>query len=149
MARKVVLAVVLLTIAALAHADNMDRFCINVPDGRFVSSPRSCQHWIFCQQQKATEGVCPGIYQFDQELQMCRYPDFVQCDIDAVDIECPIEGLELHPHPQHCDQYVACVNGFPRIINCAPGLLWDNNRETCDIPQNVECVVSSNGSLRL
>lgn len=128
-------------LASVAHADDMNRFCTNVPNGRFVPNPRSCQHWFFCQNGVAIEGSCAGIYQFDEDMQMCRYPEFVNCKFDAVDVDCPLVGLELHPHPQYCDQYVACLNGFPRVINCAPGLHWDQERQKCDYPENVVCVI--------
>lgn len=128
--------VALAALVGLGQADDMHRFCSTVPNGRFVSNPRSCQHWIFCQNERATEGQCPGIFHFDVAMQMCRYPEFVQCDFDAVDVTCPISGLELLPHPTTCHQYVACVNGFPRVANCAPGLHWDQTRQICDLPEN-------------
>lgn len=133
--------VALLAVVSFAHADTLDRFCSGIPNGRFVPNPRSCQHWLFCQNGLATEGVCPGTYFFDETMQMCRYPEYVNCHIDSVDVNCSVGGFELHPHPTNCDQYVACINGFPRVINCAPGLHWDPSRELCDLPHNTECVV--------
>lgn len=137
-----VLLVALAALVGLSQADDMHRFCSAVPNGRFVSNPRSCQHWIFCQNERATEGQCPGIFHFDVSMQMCRYPEFVNCDFDAVDVTCPVSGLELLPHPTNCHQYVACVNGFPRVANCAPGLEWDQTRQICDLPENTpHCAV--------
>lgn len=72
-------------------------------------------------------------------MQMCRYPEYVNCNIASVDVVCPIGDFELHPHPDNCEQYVACIDGFPRIINCAPGLQWDASRQICDQPHNTVC----------
>lgn len=138
---RLMILMAMMVLVVTTTADTMDRFCKNVPNGRFVSNPRSCQHWIFCQNGRATEGNCPGIFHFDVAMQMCRYPDTFQCDFDSVDVQCSINGLDLHPHPQNCDQYVACINGFPRVINCAPGLWWNQAGETCDLPANTICVV--------
>lgn len=133
---------VVIAFASLSSVSAVDRFCTNILGGRFVANPRSCQHWIFCQNQVATaEGVCPGIYYFDVEMQMCRYPHFVECQFDAVDVTCESMDLEWHPHPNNCDQYVACISGFPRVINCAPGLHWDPIRQLCDVPANAQCQI--------
>lgn len=137
--------VILLSLAVLLSfttADNLDRFCKGIANGRFTSSPRSCQHWLFCQNSRAQEGNCPGIFYFDEGMQMCRYPEFVQCNIASIDIPCPDHSdLVLLPHPESCEQYVACVNGFPRVMECAPGLQWDQIREKCDLPANVGCKI--------
>lgn len=121
------------------HGEEMNRFCQNVANGRFVSNPRSCQHWIFCQNQVAIEGQCEGIFYFDVSMQMCRYPSYVNCQIDQVDVTCGVTDLELHPHPENCDQYVVCVEGFPRVVNCAPGLHWAESQQRCDVPANAQC----------
>lgn len=135
-----IFALGLLFLCPLAFADNMDRFCSNIASGRFVSNPRSCQHWIFCNEGLATEGQCPGIYYFDESSQMCRYRDFVECNFDAVDVTCSTtDDLETHSHPENCNQYVVCVDGFPRVQNCADGLYWDQANGRCDFPTNVEC----------
>lgn len=119
------------------------RFCQNVFGNRFVSNPRSCQHWIYCQNMVATaEGVCPGNYYFDEGMQMCRHTQFVDCLFDSVDVTCGPNDLEMHPHPSNCDQYVACIQGFPRVINCAPGLHWDAIQSRCDLPANSNCVIA-------
>lgn len=136
------LCIALASLVCLTSANSLDRFCQGVTNGQFVASPRSCQHWLFCQNNGATEGVCPGMFYFDGPMQMCRYPDFVNCQIDSVEVTCPIDDLVLKPHPTNCDQYVACINGFPRVINCAPGLNWDATRQLCDLPDNTDCVVS-------
>lgn len=129
-----------MALASVSQADNFDRFCAGIPNGLFVSSPRSCQHWIFCQNEAAVEGTCPASFYFDVATQMCRYPEFVDCRIDNVDVTCGPVDLEFHPHPDNCEDYVICVDGFPRVSSCAPGLHWDNTREICDLPQNVQCV---------
>lgn len=113
-----------------------------MPNGHYVSNPKSCQHWLLCQDEVAIEGVCPNTYYFDETIQMCRYPSYVDCQIDSVNVTCPIADLALLPHPSNCDQYVACINGFPRVINCAPGLNWDTAQELCDLPQNANCEVA-------
>lgn len=92
----------------------------------------------------ATEGRCEGFFYFDENMQMCRYPIYVDCKFDAVDVTCGSMDLELHPHPQNCDQYVACIEGFPRVINCAPNLHWNEASNQCDLPQNAQCRIAVN-----
>lgn len=135
----------LVALVPLASANEvegtMDRFCLNIPNGQFVANPRSCQHWIFCQNGRATEGQCQGIFYFDPVLQMCRYPVTVDCPFDNVDVNCKSNNLELHPHPNSCKQYVACVEGFPRVINCAPSLHWNPVTQQCDFPHAANCQI--------
>lgn len=118
---------------------SLDEFCVNVPNGRFVGNPRSCQHWIFCSNARATEGQCNGIFYFDEPMQLCRYPTYVDCPFGGVDFTCPSMDFELHPHPNECEKYVACIEGVPRVINCAPNLHWNAKTSQCDFPINANC----------
>lgn len=136
-----VIFLVIVLLVGLAQADNFDRFCANAVDGQFVASPRSCQHWLYCQNGAATEGQCPNQYYFDEPIQMCRYPEYVNCNIGSVDFTCPSNDFQLFPHPKECGQYVACINGRAQEMDCAPGLYFDSSRNLCDLPANTDCHV--------
>lgn len=137
-----IIVLLVTVLVGLSLADNLDRFCANIPDARFTASPRSCQHWIFCQNNSAVgEGVCERFFYFDEFMQMCRYPEFVTCNIANVNVTCPETDFELQRHPEACDQFIVCDSGFARVRDCAPGLWFNEEINGCDLPENTVCPI--------
>ena len=38
----------------------------------------------------------------------------------------------LHPYPYNCRKYIQCVHGYPKLMPCPPGLVWNNCLKRCD-----------------
>lgn len=53
------------------------------------------------------------------------------------------EGLQLYPHPTHCDQFYKCANGTLTLETCENGLLFDNGEGAvhnhCNYHWGVQC----------
>ena len=51
--------------------------------------------------------------------------------------ECPKVDPEDHtvffPHPTDSTKYYECSNGTPILQSCPPGLIWNQELETCII----------------
>lgn len=43
-----------------------------------------------------------------------------------------------HAHPK-CEKFFVCVNGMLIGQNCAPGLVWRQDRTQCDFPSAYSC----------
>lgn len=42
------------------------------------------------------------------------------------------------PHPEDCSKFYICLNGIePRQGNCDPGLVYNEDLQRCDEPENV------------
>ncbi|RAJ77349.1 chitin binding peritrophin-A-like protein [Chitinophaga dinghuensis] len=45
----------------------------------------------------------------------------------------------LIPDPTDCSKFYQCSNGTLISRNCPPGLVFDKDRDLCDLPANVGC----------
>lgn len=132
-----------MAVVCLTNAQSLDRFCLNVPNGQLVAHPRSCQHWMICQNNVVADtGMCPEIFYFDAARQMCSHPDDAGCSFDDPWyswLDCPIGSTETRHNWLNCDQYTQCINGMHRILNCPPGLWWHQATQSCQFPGSSDC----------
>ena len=65
----------------------------------------------------------------------------------VVNAQCPaIDGGQavFFAHPNDCSKYCQCVDlGLAYEMVCAPGLLWDDIKNTCNWPNYVSTVPAS------
>ena len=40
------------------------------------------------------------------------------------------------PVPGDCERLITCVNGFPRLITCGDGKVFDESTLTCEEPED-------------
>lgn len=133
----------LIAVVCLTNAQDLNWFCRGVGNGRFASSPRSCQHWLMCNNNMVSnDGQCPGLFYFDVPTQMCRYPDDTNCAFDdprRETLDCSAGGMITGHSFSTCDQYVRCLNGLSRVLNCPVGLWWDQRSQSCVNPAISDC----------
>ncbi|XP_053692641.1 mucin-2-like [Sabethes cyaneus] len=55
---------------------------------------------------------------------------------------CPPDQLFYAPHPD-CTRFFRCVFGTLHVLDCPPNLYWNQEREFCDHPFNVQCPSSA------
>lgn len=41
------------------------------------------------------------------------------------------------PYPGDCTKFIICIDGIPYINDCPAGLVWNQEVEHCDFPENV------------
>nr|AFD28282.1 chitin-binding protein [Holotrichia oblita] len=114
---------------------------------------------------------CPDGLLFNAKLDVCDWPENVNCDrsSDGEDGEseeeeeeevetpapgagaigsCPaVNGLVdvLLPDAENCAIFYKCDNGVPVVQDCPDGLLFNADLDICDWPENVNCDRSSSG----
>lgn len=77
---RVCLLVALLALVSVTFANDLDQFCIDVPDKSYVAHPDSCEKMIICVNSEAKVAKCREPYLFDATIQDCRDPQYVECD---------------------------------------------------------------------
>ncbi|XP_001848668.2 uncharacterized protein LOC6038983 [Culex quinquefasciatus] len=122
--------------------------CHGIPDYETVRNDFFCYRYYQCLDEVAYPMICrPGLW-YDHERQVCDLSRNVQCELR------PGNPGPINPTPGICDdvqdgrfernwnfcnQYYLCVGqvGYPQI--CPDGLWFSENRQTCDLPDNVFC----------
>lgn len=62
-------------------------------------------------------------------------------------LPCPATGNAFLPHRDNCNAFFACSSGGygqQTLLNCAPGLHFDHERQLCDLPRSARCWAREN-----
>lgn len=126
------LAALVISINGQEEAD----ICAGLPDNTLLNNEIACNAYFQCVGEVAQAGRCPGLLWFDPINLNCNFQADVECS-DA--IECYPDGIEMHPHPYSCSQYIMCFIGTQIEMACAPGLHWSIFEGFCTTQDLAEC----------
>ena len=125
------------------------------PGVQFIPHPDDCTQFFHCAHGYAYLKTCPAGLHFDPNLNVCNYPDQVQCSGSTIDGYCPVpvdcagQHDILLPNPCDCRTFYQCVWGRPVKMPCpyvseADGLFFNPNPDPaissepyCDWADNV------------
>lgn len=125
----------------------INRICSN-PAVTFYPHPYDCAKFVRCASGKPFIFRCPDELLWHQKYKTCDWPQNVKCCYGKEVSRCPPrkpleyicdDGQLYQPHPTYCSRYVKCINNRPTEQRCGNGLFWNNRREVCDSPKNVQC----------
>lgn len=134
-----------------------DSLCRGQPFNRFVADPHSCPRYFLCRNNRSIPGICNGGLHFQEETQMCRYPDEAGCEITppapTTTPQGPIENWvcigrahnSFCADPRRCGSYFLCLNQIGRPANCPirhwfhPILLFCTNPGGFCTPRENQC----------
>lgn len=122
-----------------------------------------CTKYYQCDHGTAFEIVCPAGLYFNTAINVCDYPQNVDCSgaagpaAPAVSSEkpavvqpeqqthpnCPIitgqQQASYWAHPRDCSKYYGCRWGCVELLSCPEGHRWDDVRKACAVEHSVEC----------
>lgn len=109
--------------------------CTNRRVGSFVRDVRNCRGYFFCSPNGTAEHhQCGDEWHFDEPRQMCNFPSMVDC------FNCPPNGQFANlPVVGMCNQYIRCMGGVPQHRLCPGDLLFDRDRQQCNVAASVTC----------
>lgn len=107
------------------------------PEGVFsFGVPNSCTEYRLCINGNSIDRECADGTWFDWRFSQCARRETVVCDYKA----CPATGTQLVADPQSCYHYLVCVEGEEIARRqCADGLRFDPELESCSRSENVIC----------
>ncbi|XP_046557962.1 uncharacterized protein LOC124267127 [Haliotis rubra] len=128
----------------------------------YFRHPTSCREYIWCIGSVPNRMECEGENLFDYNIRRCNKPWVVKdCDNSARRInpertpfksstrlsrtkrsifqgfQCP-NSYGYFRHPTSCRQYVWCVDGIPRLMECNGGSVFDISIKRCNFPSQVK-----------
>lgn len=130
----------MLCLAALliAGVNGQENICAGQPDNTLFNDESACNAYFQCIGEVAERGVCPELLWFDPVNLFCNFQKDVQCS-DA--IVCYPDGIEMHPHPYSCSQYILCFGENQIERDCAPGFHWSIYDGVCTTQDLAECQI--------
>lgn len=119
----------------LVECAGVDSKEIQCPPGfiGILDHPNNCNQYLKCGNGKTLIMSCkPGKY-FNPTMLFCDHPDNVFCNKPRSQVEyikSPHQGLA--PHPTSADLYIDSSNGFMKVENCIPGLMFNPTTLKCE-----------------
>jgi len=112
-------------------------------EGEFYRNECDCTKYYECVNGVADVFDCPEGLVFDPLVTSCARPEEVEPDVcagtDPYNCGRPRECKEFEIYVNTCDcsKYYRCSNGFPEVVPCGEGLVFDSQAQTCvveDLP---------------
>ncbi|KAJ2946523.1 hypothetical protein O0L34_g12577 [Tuta absoluta] len=113
----------------------------------YYSVAGECDSYIQCSQRSALMFVCPDGLYFNKNARWseypCAIPSEVQCEPGAViheaqpNDQCPHQNGFFAMRDGDCSRYIHCEYGLASIMQCPPGLAFNDDLSACDWPENV------------
>ncbi|KAK5649588.1 hypothetical protein RI129_000617 [Pyrocoelia pectoralis] len=108
----------------------------------------NCSLFYKCFSGKLVAHTCPPNLYYNPDKKYCDWPANVNCSTEQHNVtnntgDCPLENPAqdiLYPHESKCNVFYKCSNGQKVPIECLPGLYFNPKTNSCDWPENVNCV---------
>ncbi|XP_065202225.1 protein obstructor-E-like [Planococcus citri] len=119
--------------------------------GIYSEGPSCSSNYVKCADGYPHVQDCePGLV-YDDRIKKCNWPDLMleTCNPEAViGFKCPDKvdpqsaQARFWPYPRFaipgdCERLITCVNGYPRLITCGDGKVFDDETLTCAEPEEV------------
>jgi len=147
------------------------------PEGvHFIPHPELCHAYYICVEGEQTEPYheCPDGFYFDPSIGECNFASEVDCEYGTTTTatpttttegplssttttprpttgnpitDCPPDGEHLLPYPGDCSIYTKCFQGFPILLRCPVGTLFDTWERICKPEDEAVCDVRKIESL--
>ncbi|XP_028142501.1 uncharacterized protein LOC114336349 isoform X1 [Diabrotica virgifera virgifera] len=125
--------------------------------GQFIYSA-SCNQFLNCWKGRGTVQNCAPGTLFNPKSLECDFPEKVECvtgpssnTIENVRVQksvlqasCPAGFSGIIPDYFDCSKFINCDNGQENKMSCAPGTLFDMEKNMCDYPQSTTCFNGDN-----
>lgn len=102
----------------------------------FFPSLHSCSGYFICAAGSPSFHNCTKGLLFDIETNRCAPKG--RCLLDYKP-ECPEEPVSFIPHIYDCRHYFLCMDNYPIIRSCVPGLLFDIASRQCNVDALATC----------
>ncbi|CAG9833034.1 unnamed protein product [Diabrotica balteata] len=125
--------------------------------GQFIYSA-SCNQFLNCWKGRGNVQNCAPGTLFNPKSLECDFPEKVECvtgpssnTIENIRVQksvlqasCPAGFSGIIPDYFDCSKFINCDNGQENKMACAPGTLFDMNKNMCDYPQSTTCFNGDN-----
>ncbi|XP_071524586.1 uncharacterized protein [Panulirus ornatus] len=100
-----------------------------------------CTSYYYCDENfQLSFHTCSEGLVFDPDLATCVYADqHPECPLDPP----PVCECDCFYPSAVCNSYFKCEDRVPVKYECPEGLYWNQNKNSCDYPQNVNCTMVS------
>ncbi|XP_075144651.1 peritrophin-44 [Haematobia irritans] len=105
-----------------------------------IPHQESCSAFFTCYNGLAIPMLCPRNTYFNAQSEKCDQEMPTSCKLrSSVRLSCRKGVYDYMPHPQICEYYHYCLNGFLMIMSCPYDFTWHYERRTCVHKSQSKC----------
>ncbi|XP_037032764.1 peritrophin-1 [Bradysia coprophila] len=97
----------------------------------FIASRIDCSRFYICYHGVPIRQQCIKEMHWNAATNRCDYPDNAKCLIVQPLPICPMKGQVFFPHPEMCDYFYYCQNGYLTVQQCPFYYHWDTVTQSC------------------
>ncbi|TMW52268.1 hypothetical protein DOY81_002671 [Sarcophaga bullata] len=112
---------------------------------KHIANPESCVAFYACYNGMAIAMLCPAKMYFNEETGKCETQMPSSCKSKhAVSLKCHKGVYNYLPHPNRCEYYYYCMDGFLLIMRCPYDFTWHYEQSTCVHKSQSKCYFEHN-----
>ncbi|XP_042889196.1 balbiani ring protein 3-like isoform X1 [Penaeus japonicus] len=102
-----------------------------------IPHTEDCTSYYYCDvNRNKTFHTCSQGLVFNPEMGTCVFAEeYPECVTEKP----PVCECDCHYPSNICSEYYICNNRVPEKKECPSGLLWNQEKKSCDLPENVQC----------
>ncbi|KAJ6647235.1 Peritrophin-1 [Pseudolycoriella hygida] len=97
----------------------------------FIASKIDCNRYYICYHGSPIRQQCIKEMHWNPAINKCDYPDNAKCEIKPSLPICPRKGQVFYPHPEMCDYFIYCQDGYLTVQQCPFYYHWDTVTQSC------------------
>jgi len=124
--------------------------CSDKQDGWYPDA-WNCRKYTHCLNGQGEHLTCEGHLLYEPNKIWCDHPQSVDCGerpiCDDCDGNCHSQNSCTHQCTEDGDfaeeccgrSFCKCLNGHGTLVECQPGLVFNQSKDWCDYPSNIPC----------
>ncbi|XP_033150647.1 uncharacterized protein LOC108598240 [Drosophila busckii] len=102
---------------------------------------KSCSDYFICYYGKPLAMSCAPMMHFNSRTAKCDFAERVKCVVSTINAreQCKPHTEDVFPHPDNCNYFYYCRNGFLMVQQCPFFYGWDYEQRSCVTIAKAKC----------
>ncbi|EDW18218.1 uncharacterized protein LOC6582029 [Drosophila mojavensis] len=106
-----------------------------------LAHDKSCTEYFICYHGKPLPMTCATMLHFNVHTAKCDKAEVVNCMRSTISVreQCKQHTVDIYPHPDNCNYFYYCRNGFLMLQQCPFFYGWDYEKRSCVAIAQAKC----------
>ncbi|XP_064540236.1 uncharacterized protein LOC135429722 [Drosophila montana] len=126
--------VITLVASACPATDNYNQIVL-------MGHDKSCTEYFICYHGKPLAMTCASMLHFNVKTGKCDKAEIVNCLRSTISVreQCKSHTVDIYPHPDNCNYFYYCRNGYLMLQQCPFFYGWDYEKRSCVAIAHAKC----------
>ncbi|KAM8708360.1 hypothetical protein ACLKA7_015349 [Drosophila subpalustris] len=106
-----------------------------------LAHDQSCTDYFICYGGQPVAMYCAPTLQFNVRTGKCDKAEIVKCLRSSIAVreQCKKHTVDIYPHPDNCNYFYYCRNGYLMLQQCPFFYGWDYDKRSCVAIKQAKC----------